>query len=113
FALGERISMRGFGARTQFGVRGVRVVADGIPATFADGQSALESIDPGSVETAEVIRGPASALYGNASGGVILLRSPEPPDRPVTGRVRTLAGENGLFRLETSAAGRSGSSSYR
>jgi len=113
YALGERISIRGFGARTQFGVRGIRVVADGIPATFADGQSSLESIDPSSVAEAEVIQGPASALYGNASGGVILLRSPEPPAGVLLGTVRAIGGDNGLVRLEGSAAGTVGTSSYR
>jgi iron complex outermembrane receptor protein len=74
YAVGERITNRGFGARTQFGVRGVKIIEDIIPATFADGQSATESIDPESIVFAELLQGPGSAMYGNAAGGVLLLR---------------------------------------
>lgn len=73
FSVGDRLSVRGMGARSQFGVRGVKVVVDGIPATFADGQSALDAVDPRFIEHAEIIRGAASMLYGNAAGGAILL----------------------------------------
>ncbi len=113
FALGERISMRGFGARAQFGVRGVRVIADGISATFADGQNGLEFIDPSTIESAEVLRGPASSLYGNASGGVILLRTFAPSAGPFAQRFRALAGDNGLLRLESGSSGTIGDISYQ
>lgn len=113
YALGERISVRGFGARAQFGVRGVRVVADGIPATFADGQSALEIVDPALLGRAEVIRGPASALYGNAAGGVIVLRAAPPADAPLEQRYRLVVGEHGLQRLEGGLSGRAGAADYR
>jgi iron complex outermembrane recepter protein len=113
YALGERISVRGFGARTQFGVRGVRVVVDGIPATFADGQSALEGIDPGALERIEVVRGPASALYGNASGGVILLRTQPPPPVSLRQELRAVGGENGMLRLESRTSGQVGATSYQ
>jgi iron complex outermembrane recepter protein len=112
YALGERISIRGFGARTQFGVRGVRVVVDGVPATFADGQSALEGIDPATLERVEVVRGPASALYGNAAGGVILLRTQPPPLVPLRQEFRGVAGENGMRRYESRTAGHAGETSY-
>ncbi|HEV3052098.1 MAG TPA: TonB-dependent receptor plug domain-containing protein, partial [Longimicrobium sp.] len=79
YALGERISVRGQGARAQFGVRGVRVLVDGIPATLPDGQTTLNHVDPAFLGRAEIIRGPASALYGNASGGVIRLTTALPP----------------------------------
>src|SRR5688572_31788126 len=69
YALGERISIRGFGARAQFGVRGVRVLLDGIPMTLADGQTSLNNVDVAMLARAEVVRGPASAVHGNASGG--------------------------------------------
>lgn len=72
-ALGERISIRGFGARTQFGVRGVRIDVDGIPATMPDGQTTLSHVDPVTVERVEVLRGAASATHGNAAGGYIAL----------------------------------------
>ncbi|MBI4513081.1 MAG: TonB-dependent receptor [Gemmatimonadetes bacterium] len=79
FALGSRISIRGFGSRAQFGVRGVKLLLDGIPLTLPDGQSQLNNIDLASVGRVEVIRGPASSLYGNAAGGVISFTTEEPP----------------------------------
>ena len=63
--------MRGFGARSTFGVRGIRMYVDGIPATMPDGQGQTSNIDLSSVESVEVLRGPFSALYGYVSGGVI------------------------------------------
>ncbi|HEX6373727.1 MAG TPA: TonB-dependent receptor [Longimicrobium sp.] len=113
YALGERISVRGLGARAQFGVRGVRVLVDGIPATLPDGQTTLNHVDPAALGRAEVIRGPASALYGNASGGVIRLMTAAPPDAPLASEHRVLAGGDGLRRMETSAGGRAGAMAYR
>lgn len=113
FALGERISVRGFGARSQFGVRGVRVLVDGIPATLPDGQTALSHVDPAALGRAEVIRGPASALYGNASGGVIRFTSPPAPDAPLASEHRALAGAHGLRRVESGVGGRRGRTEYR
>lgn len=101
YAVGERITNRGFGARTQFGVRGVKIIEDFIPATFADGQSATESIDPESLAFAELLQGPGSALYGNAAGGVLLLRSAAlstfSPDMAALG-ARTTFGSYGFQR---------------
>lgn len=74
-ALGERISVRGFGARTQFGVRGVRIDVDGIPATMPDGQTTLSHVDASTVQRVEVLRGAASAAHGNAAGGYIALQT--------------------------------------
>ncbi|HEY3700111.1 MAG TPA: TonB-dependent receptor [Spongiibacteraceae bacterium] len=71
YAQDLQISIRGFGARSTFGVRGVRLYVDGIPATMPDGQGQLSHIDLSSAERIEILRGPFSALYGNASGGVI------------------------------------------
>ena len=79
FALGTRVAIRGFGARSAFGVRGVRILVDGIPVTLPDGQSTLTNVDPGATGRIEVLRGPASVLYGNAAGGVIALHTVEPP----------------------------------
>jgi iron complex outermembrane recepter protein len=69
------ISLRGFGARASFGIRGIRVYVDGIPETLPDGQAQVDSIDLGSADSIEVLRGPASSLYGNASGGVIAIET--------------------------------------
>ncbi|WP_258130294.1 TonB-dependent receptor [Achromobacter anxifer] len=71
YAQDLQISSRGFGARSTFGVRGVRLYVDGIPATMPDGQGQTSNIDIGSLGRVEVLRGPFSALYGNSSGGVI------------------------------------------
>lgn len=71
YAQDEQISIRGFGSRSTFGVRGVRLYTDGIPATMPDGQGQVSNFDFGSADRIEVLRGPFSALYGNSSGGVI------------------------------------------
>lgn len=71
YAQDLQVSIRGYGARSTFGVRGVRIYVDGIPATMPDGQGQTSNIDIASIERVEVLRGPFSALYGNASGGVI------------------------------------------
>jgi iron complex outermembrane receptor protein len=115
YALGERISIRGFGARAQFGVRGVRIVLDGIPMTLADGQSSLNNVDVASVARAEVMRGPASALHGNAAGGVIQLETDvgrHLAHRPLGGELRALVGEDGLGRVQTTFGGTTGSTAY-
>ena len=71
YAQDLQLSVRGFGARSSFGVRGVRLYADGIPGTMPDGQGQFSHFDLGSADRIEVLRGPFSALYGNSSGGVI------------------------------------------
>ncbi|TAN06558.1 MAG: TonB-dependent receptor [Rhodanobacteraceae bacterium] len=71
YAQDEQISIRGFGSRATFGVRGVRLYTDGIPATMPDGQGQVSNFDFGGADRIEVLRGPFSALYGNSSGGVI------------------------------------------
>ncbi|MFT7830334.1 TonB-dependent receptor PqqU [Salmonella enterica] len=71
YAQDLQISIRGFGSRSAFGVRGIRLYVDGIPATMPDGQGQISNIDINSIQDVEVLRGPFSALYGNASGGVI------------------------------------------
>src|SRR5688572_27235509 len=113
YALGERIAIRGFGARAQFGTRGVRVLLDGIPMTIADGQTALNNVDVSTLARAEVIRGPASALHGNASGGVIQLESDAVvTDRALGGALRTDLGEHGLLRQRLRLGGRKDSTTY-
>lgn len=71
YAQDLQLSIRGHGARSTFGVRGIQVYMDGIPATMPDGQGQANHIDLSSLERLEVLRGPYSTLYGNASGGVI------------------------------------------
>jgi len=112
YALGERVSIRGFGARTQFGVRGIRVIVDGLPATLPDGQTAIDHIDLSGLGRAEILRGVASALYGNAAGGVIQLESAPPPGSPLHQEIRTLVGSDRLLRLESKTGGTLGRLSY-
>ncbi|MFW6193595.1 MAG: TonB-dependent receptor family protein [Gemmatimonadota bacterium] len=78
FSLGDRVTIRGVGARAQFGVRGIQILMDGIPLTMPDGQAAVDPVDLNSVGRVEVIRGPASTLYGNAAGGVVSYRTRSP-----------------------------------
>jgi iron complex outermembrane recepter protein len=73
YAQDLQISVRGFGARSSFGVRGLRLYSDGIPGTMPDGQGQFSQFDLGSADHIEVLRGPFSALYGNSSGGVIAI----------------------------------------
>ncbi len=82
FAQDLRIAIRGFGARANFGIRGIRIFADDIPLTLPDGQGSVDAIDLGSVQQIEVIRGPFSAVYGSASGGVINIRTEDGPRAP-------------------------------
>lgn len=90
FAQDLRISIRGFGARANFGIRGIRIYANGIPQTLPDGQSSIDAIDLGSTQRIEVIRGPFSSVYGAASGGVINITTEDGPELPfVSGRIST------------------------
>ncbi|MGI9077218.1 MAG: TonB-dependent receptor family protein [Gemmatimonadaceae bacterium] len=108
-----RIAIRGFGARSAFGVRGVRVLRDGIPLTLPDGQTPVDYLDLESVGSIEVIRGSASALYGNAAGGVIDLRSDDAPADPVAVQLRGWSGSSGYRRWVGAAGGRSGVARYQ
>ncbi|HWN06867.1 MAG TPA: TonB-dependent receptor [Steroidobacteraceae bacterium] len=85
YAQDLQISSRGFGARATFGVRGIRLIADGIPATMPDGQGQAATFALGSAERIEVLRGPFSSLYGNAAGGVIVVDTEDPPEKPTVG----------------------------
>lgn len=93
-----RISIRGFGARAPFGVRGIRLRVDGLPETLPDGQSQVDAIDLESISRVEVIRGPAAAVYGNAAGGVVDIQT---ADRIESGHgldLRIQGGSDGFNR---------------
>ncbi|MFW1762543.1 TonB-dependent receptor family protein [Acinetobacter calcoaceticus] len=81
YAQDLQLSMRGFGARSTFGVRGIRLYVDGIPATMPDGQGQTSNIDLSSLDHVEVLTGPFSSLYGNSSGGTILTSTKEGQDK--------------------------------
>lgn len=99
----EAIAIRGFGARAAFGIRGVRILLDGIPQTLPDGQGQLTSIDLTTVDRIEVLRGGASALYGNAAGGVITLRSRTDPVARVVPETRITVGDFGTTAFHAGA----------
>lgn len=105
------ISLRGFGSRASFGIRGIRVYVDGIPETLPDGQAQVDSIDLGSAERIEVLRGPASTLYGNASGGVIAIETERGSDPPFA-EASVAAGELGFQRYGVKAGGVLGDADY-
>ena len=111
YAQDEQISIRGFGARSTFGVRGVRLYTDGIPATMPDGQGQVSHFNLDSADRIEVLRGPFSALYGNSSGGVIQIFSADGSDPPQVDL--GLAGASyGTFRASANARGVSGPFGY-
>ena len=111
YAQDVQISVRGFGARSTFGIRGVRLYVDGIPATLPDGQGQISHVDLGSAERIEVLRGPFSALYGNSSGGVIQVFTEEGHGRP-TLTTSVAGGSDGTLRLGMKANGSSGGLGY-
>ena len=92
YAQDLQVSSRGFGARSTFGVRGIRLFADGIPGTYPDGQGQTSTFALGSARTIEVLRGPFSSLYGNAAGGVIAVETEDPPERPLAESTFLLGG---------------------
>ncbi|HEY6109511.1 MAG TPA: TonB-dependent receptor, partial [Gemmatimonadales bacterium] len=95
FSQDQRISIRGFGSRSAFAVRGIKVLLDGIPQTLPDGQGQLTNVELGNVDRIEVLRGSASALFGNAAGGVISLWTNPVPPQHATEDVRFVAGRFG------------------
>lgn len=80
FSQDERVSIRGFGAQSSFGIRGIQILVDDIPHTLPDGQSQIDGLDLHNLAYIEVMRGPNSALYGNSSGGVINIKTKSPDD---------------------------------
>ncbi|NEX63886.1 TonB-dependent receptor plug domain-containing protein, partial [Noviherbaspirillum galbum] len=92
YAQDLQLSVRGFGTRSTFGVRGIRLLIDGIPATMPDGQGQAASASLPSVQRIEVLRGPVAQLYGNASGGVVQIFSQDPPLRPGANQASVAAG---------------------
>lgn len=111
YAQDLQISVRGFGARATFGVRGLRLYADGIPATAPDGQGQVSHFDLGSADRIEVLRGPFSVLYGNSSGGVISLFTADGGPRPVA-EVGTAFGSDGVQRHTVRFSGSEGPWNY-
>ncbi len=112
FAQNLRISSRGFGARAPFGIRGLRIRVDGLPATLPDGQAQVDAIDLDAAREVEVLRGPVSALYGNASGGLIAVRTADGSNTPPGEAVRLTGGSHGLRKVHARHAGRGDNRSH-
>jgi iron complex outermembrane receptor protein len=111
-AVGERIILRGFGARAQFGVRGLKILVDGIPATLPDGQSTLDHLDLPSLGRLELLRGPASSLYGNGAGGVLRFESRWPAPESLRQEAVLTTGSHGLRRAASLTSGTLGDTGY-
>ncbi|MDU7837504.1 MAG: TonB-dependent receptor PqqU [Pantoea sp.] len=107
YAQDLQLSVRGFGSRSTYGVRGLRLYVDGIPATMPDGQGQTSNIDIGSIDHIEVLRGPFSALYGNASGGVINVDT-QTGQQPTTLEAGSWYGSYGSWRNSVKASGATG-----
>ena len=111
YAQDLQLSIRGFGARSTFGVRGVRLYVDGIPATLPDGQGQTSNIDIASADRVEILRGPFSALYGNSSGGVVQVFTEDGQGPPLLG-FSVAGGSFGTARIGSKLSGSSGAVDY-
>jgi iron complex outermembrane receptor protein len=107
YAQDLQVSIRGYGARSTFGIRGIRLFVDGIPASAPDGSGQAANFPLGSAERIEVVRGPFASLYGASSGGAILLYT-EDGGQPGEWRTGMALGANGLWRLSTQVKGQTG-----
>ena len=108
FAVDQRVAIRGFGARANFGLRGLTVLLDGVPQTLPDGQSQLTNLELGAVSRVEVLRGASSALWGNGSGGVLAFETDMSAPARVQQTLRSEAGAFGLRKTQLRTAGRAG-----
>jgi iron complex outermembrane recepter protein len=111
YAQDIQISSRGYGARSSFGVRGLRLYSDGIPASGPDGQGQVSHFDLASAARIEVLRGPFSALYGNASGGVISIFTADGGLKN-NFEVSTAMGSYGTHRTNVQMSGTEGKAQY-
>lgn len=111
YAQDTQLSIRGFGARSTFGVRGLRLYADGIPATMPDGQGQVSHFSMQAADRIEVMRGPFSALYGNSSGGVVQIWSAE-GDEDLDARVQASVASNDTRTLGGRLRGMAGDVGY-
>ncbi len=109
-----RLSIRGFGARSAFGIRGIKLIVDGIPETTPDGQGQLDNLNLSNIQRIEILKGPSSALYGNASGGVINISTNDSFDK-YYGEAGVTFGSFGMqrYQLKTGIKYKNGKISLR
>lgn len=110
YAQDLRLSVRGFGSRSAFGIRGIQLIVDGIPETTPDGQGQLDNLPLGILSKIELIRGPSALRYGNASGGVLYLETQD-SENPVPHRIEMGGGQFGYRLLEYTGGVREGKTS--
>ncbi len=108
FATDSRISVRGAGARANFGLRGVKVFLDGVPQTLPDGQSQLTNVELGNIDRVEVLRGSTASLYGNGSAGVLSFSNDLRAPTPFAQSARLLAGSFGERKAQLRTVARNG-----
>lgn len=106
YALDQRLSIRGAGSRANFGLRGVKVLLDGVPQSLPDGQSQLTNVDLAAIGRVEVLRGSASSLYGNGSGGVIAFTTDLSAPDPISASLRVTGGSFGLAKTQARVSAR-------
>ncbi|MFZ6757008.1 TonB-dependent receptor family protein [Undibacterium sp. Ji50W] len=111
YAQDLQISSRGFGARSAFGVRGMRLISDGIPATMPDGQGQAATFNLDVASRIEVLRGPLAAIYGNHSGGVMQLLT-KTGEGPASVELNLLSGSDGVGKIDVNAQGESAGIAY-
>ncbi len=104
YSLDQRLSIRGFGARSAFGVRGIKVLLDGVPQTLPDGQGQLTNVELADVGRIEILRSSSSTLYGNASGGVVSIWTDQSPITRLAPTARVTAGAYGFRKWLAGAA---------
>jgi len=109
-SLGDKISIRGIGSRSSFGIRGIKILVDNIPLTIPDGQSQTNNIDLFSAGRIEILKGPSSSQYGNAAGGVISIQSEIPSEIKINPSV--IIGEDELRKYSLKMSGSSNTQSY-
>ena len=111
FAQDLRVSIRGAGTRASFGIRGIKIYIDDLPVTMTDGQGGVDDIDLGSAQRIEVMRGPASSLYGSSSGGVISIYTEDGPETPFAEAAATV-GEFDMQKFQFKTGGQYGKFNY-
>lgn len=109
---GDRISIRGVGSRSAFGVRGIKMIFDNIPLTIPDGTSITDNLDLGSAGIIEILRGPSSSLYGNSAGGVIHIQTQSPPSIPISYQPQFTVGSFGYQKRQDKVSGTIGRHTY-
>jgi serine/threonine protein kinase/outer membrane receptor protein involved in Fe transport len=108
YSLDQRLSIRGAGSRANFGIRGVKVLIDGVPQSLPDGQNELNNLELGDISRVEVLRGSASSLYGNGSGGVISFTTDMSAPDPLDETLRVEGGSFGTTKWLSRTSGRAG-----